>query len=167
MFPIDHIISQRLTDSHLVKVEVAPEYFVGPLAGQDHLDSCGPDLSGHEVHGGGRAHCGDVKRLDVVDDVGESVDALLDSELVAVVDAADELGHVLCGLQIRRASRTSMGDKQQSHCLVQGSICGMGNMHNAIYGPTTALLFVQNKLYNLHVSHCSGFFPGISWIVIC
>ena len=89
-----------------VEVKVAAEDLVRPFAGKDHLDAEGADAAGHQVHGGGGAHGGDVEGLKVVDDVGEGVESLLDGEVELVVDGADVVGDELGGGQVRRALQT-------------------------------------------------------------
>ena len=75
---------------------------VAALAGEDHLDAHGLDLAAEEVHGRARAHGRDVERLEVVDDLGDRVEALLDGEDVLVVHRAEELGRLARGEQVRR-----------------------------------------------------------------
>ena len=52
-----------------MKVEVASKHFIGPLTREDHLYAIALDLSAHEEHWGRGADRGDVKCLNVINDV--------------------------------------------------------------------------------------------------
>ena len=60
-------------------------------------------IPGKEEHGGGGPYGGDVKGLQMVDDVGQDVDALLHREGEGVVARPDVVGHHFCRLKDERA----------------------------------------------------------------
>ena len=66
------------------------EDLVGALPAQHHLDPHGFDFTRHEEHRGSGADGGDVVCLEVVYDVGDSVDALFQREDELVVDRLQE-----------------------------------------------------------------------------
>lgn len=64
------------------------EDLVAALATEDHLHAHGLDLPAEQVHRRARADCRHVKRLQVVDDIRDRIEALLHGERVLVVDGS-------------------------------------------------------------------------------
>mmetsp|Transcript_10392 Transcript_10392/g.25345 ORF Transcript_10392/g.25345 Transcript_10392/m.25345 type:complete len:334 (-) Transcript_10392:712-1713(-) len=89
------LLVQLLAVRRLVEVEVAAELLVGTLTGEHHLHAHRLDLTGEEEEGGARADSGHVVRLEVVNHVLDSVDALLDGEVELVVLRPEHLRHLL------------------------------------------------------------------------
>ena len=87
----------------LVKVEISPEDFVGTLARKHHLHAHRLDAPRHQVHRRRGADGGDVIGLDVADDVGQRVEALLHRELELVMAGTQRLGDDARRGQVRRA----------------------------------------------------------------
>jgi hypothetical protein len=64
---------------------------VAAFAAEDHLDAHRLDLSAKEVHRRACAYRRHVVRLEVVDNLGDRVEALLDREHILVVYGAQEV----------------------------------------------------------------------------
>mmetsp|Transcript_118441 Transcript_118441/g.330400 ORF Transcript_118441/g.330400 Transcript_118441/m.330400 type:complete len:238 (-) Transcript_118441:799-1512(-) len=84
-----------------VEVKVAAKDLIGTLPAEHHLDARCLDSPRHEVHGCGSAHGCHVEALEVVDDIGQGIDALLRRESELVVHGAQVLGHFAGRLQVR------------------------------------------------------------------
>mmetsp|Transcript_23956 Transcript_23956/g.68591 ORF Transcript_23956/g.68591 Transcript_23956/m.68591 type:complete len:392 (-) Transcript_23956:92-1267(-) len=97
----DVLLVELLRVRCLVEVQVAAEDLVGALPAQNHLHARRLDAPRHEVHGRGRADGRDVEALQVVDDVLQSVDALLRRERVLVVHGVEVLGHLAGRREVR------------------------------------------------------------------
>ena len=85
----------------LVEIEVAGERLVRALAGEHHLDAHRFDLARHQVHRRARADRGDVEGLELVDRLGQGVEAFLQGVGETVVDGAEVIGDALRLLEIR------------------------------------------------------------------
>ena len=67
------------------------EDLVAALATEHHLDTHGFDFPAEEIHRGTRADSRDIVCLEVVDDIRDSIQALLHREGVLVVDGTKEV----------------------------------------------------------------------------
>lgn len=90
-----------------MEVQVSTKDLVATLTTEDHLDTHGLDLARKEVHGSRGTDRGNIVGLQVVDDIGESVEAVLDGEGHDVVLGSEELGNLEGGLVVRRAGQTN------------------------------------------------------------
>jgi len=94
----DGLLVELLAVGRSVEVQVSTEDFVAALTGQNHLDTHSLDLTGEQVHGSRSTDGGDIVGLQVVDNIGEGVQAVLNGESESVMLGAQELGDIKsCG----------------------------------------------------------------------
>lgn len=79
---------------------------VATLTTQNHLHTHSLDLATEEVHGRASADRRNVVRLQVVDHIGDRVEALLNGEDVFVVDCAEVVSGLAGGEKIRGVLET-------------------------------------------------------------
>eukprot|EP00955_Chlamydomonas_euryale_P036273 350389-Chlamydomonas_euryale.AAC.4 len=94
---------ELLRVGRLVEVEVATKDLVCAFARQNHLHPERLDLSRHEEHGRRCTNRRRVKRLNVVDHIGDGVDALLHGERELVVVGVEEGSNLAGGREVRAA----------------------------------------------------------------
>ena len=102
----DSLLVEGLPVGGSVEVKVTSKDLVATLAAQDHLDTHGLDLARKQVHGGRGSDGGDIVGLEVVDDVGKSVETILNGKGHDVVLGTEELGDLKGSLVIGRTGQT-------------------------------------------------------------
>ena len=75
-----------------VEIEISSENLITTLSAQHHLDTHCLDLPTQQVHRGTCTHGGHIVGFKVVDDIGNSVQALLHCEDILVVYGAEIVG---------------------------------------------------------------------------
>lgn len=100
------LLVERFGVGSFVEVQVSAKNLVATLSTQNHLDSHGLDLPAQQVHGRTRTNSGHIVCLEVVDDVGNGIQAFLNCEDVFVMHGAEVMGDFPCGEQVGRVLET-------------------------------------------------------------
>ena len=103
---LDTLLVESSLVRRVVEVQVPSEDLVTALTTEHHLDAHSLDLAREQVHGRRGADGGDIVRLQVVDDIRQSVKTLVDGEGHDVMLGTQELGHLEGSLVVGRARQT-------------------------------------------------------------
>ncbi len=102
LYAANTLLMERLGVGSFVEVQVSAKYLVATLSTQNHLDSHGLDLPAQQVHRRTRTNRSHIVCLEVVDHVGNGIQAFLNREDVFVMHGAKVVGDFPCGEQVGR-----------------------------------------------------------------